>query len=143
MIKAKKESQKAKRVESSRLSRAEKKLKVIHLSRSGCSIQKISREVGVSRKTIYEWLNRSPRELSQIHRGRRIRLDSLLFSQFVELLVLARRRKIPDLQKALEQVFGVTLTRPQIRRRLQIWGLDHYRPTAAEASLRRIDERAP
>ena len=115
--------------------KTEQKIYAIALWKDGISIAQIAKEVGKSRDTIYRWVKKSDRDLSQNARRKRVLVDSVTKGKIIELYVILKRPSIQKLSESLRTYFAISLTPSQLRRYIKRWGMDEYRPSRLFNSL--------
>lgn len=120
--------------------KSEEKILATSLWKGGASIQKIAHEIKRSRGTVYRWLRRVDEDLSKPKKRKRISFDRDTKNKILEIYILMKKPKIPQLQSVLNKLFHIQLTQPQLRRWIRKWNLDDYRPSVFFDIL--IQERA-
>jgi len=109
--------------------KSNKKLEALSRWKRGEKIVQISRDLRVSRDSVYRWVSRSNEVLSQSVSKRSISVDTLTKYKIIEAYFLLKRPSMVKLSGALKHHFGLKIPAFSLRRYLKKWGLFDYKPS--------------
>lgn len=110
--------------------KSEQRLEALHRWKSGEKISFISRELSISRESLYRWIKESSVRLAARRKGSRKIIDELSRVRIIETYILLKRPSIELLRKMLNAHYHMIWSSSQLRRYLKVWGFGSYRPSS-------------
>lgn len=105
------------------------KLEALARWKAGESITQISKDLNVSRDSIYRWSRTADKNLAKSLPKRSIAIDLDTKNRILELYFLLKRPSMSELSRQLKYHFSIEIPAFSLRRYLKKWGLFEYRPT--------------